>query len=101
MIEKLAMMPVQPTANQLPDAAKESEQTPVKTFGEFLADSLEDTNRLQKESARMKALLAAGKVNDVAEVVIAGQKAQIALNLTVQIRNKAIDAYQELMRMQV
>ena len=49
----------------------------------------------------MKALLAAGKVNDVAEVVIAGQKAQIALNLTVQIRNKAIDAYQELMRMQV
>ena len=101
MIEKLAMMPVQPTANQLLETAKQEEQTPVKTFGEFLADSLEDTNRLQKESERMNALLAAGKVNDVADVVIATQKAQIALNLTVQVRNKAIDAYQELMRMQV
>lgn len=101
MIEKLAMMPVQPTANQITDPVQETVQTPVKTFGEFLTDSLEETNRLQHESGRMRALLAAGQVNDVAEVMIAGQKAQIALNLTVQVRNKAIEAYQELMRMQV
>ena len=45
--------------------------------------------------------LAAGRITDVSEVVIASEKAGIATQLTMQVRNRAIEAYQEIMRMQV
>ena len=42
-----------------------------------------------------------GEIEDISQVVIAGQKAELALQLTLQVRNRAVSAYQELMRMQV
>ena len=77
------------------------EQIEAKPFGEFLADALRDVNALQKQSEKLNADLAAGKVNDLSEVVVAGEKASIAIQLTTQMRNKAVEAYQEIMRMQV
>ena len=62
---------------------------------------MKKTNELQLESDRENALLAAGQIDDVAQVVIASQKADIALQLTLQLRNRAVSAYQEIMRMQV
>ena len=59
------------------------------------------TNALQLESDKQNALLAAGRIEDVSQVVIASQKAEIALQLTLQLRNRAMSAYQEIMRMQV
>ena len=73
----------------------------VKTFGEYMVDALSKTNRLQKESEIMNAALAAGEVEDISDVVIASQKADLALRLTLQVRNRAVSAYQEIMRMQV
>ncbi|MBO6236987.1 MAG: flagellar hook-basal body complex protein FliE, partial [Schwartzia sp.] len=73
----------------------------VKTFGQYMIDALKQTNDLQKKSDAMNAALAAGEVDDISQVVIAGQKAEIALQLTMQVRNRALSAYQELMRMQV
>ncbi|MBE6073321.1 MAG: flagellar hook-basal body complex protein FliE [Selenomonas ruminantium] len=73
----------------------------VKGFGEYLTDALKKTNELQLESDRENALLAAGQIDDVAQVVIASQKADLALQLTLQLRNRAVSAYQEIMRMQV
>jgi len=72
-----------------------------KSFSQFLAESLEEVNKLQIDSQKASQNLAAGKVNDVSEVVIAAEKATIALQLTMQVRNKIVDAYQEIMRMQV
>ena len=76
-------------------------EKPVKSFGEYLETELSRDNKLQKESERLNTALAAGQITDVSEVVIASQKAEIALQLTLQMRNRAIEAYQELMRMQV
>lgn len=42
-----------------------------------------------------------GESDDLHDVLIAGQKADIMLNLTVQIRNKMVESYQEIMRMQI
>ena len=74
---------------------------PVKSFGEFLVDSLKKTNELELESERLNAALAAGRIEDISQVVVASQKAEIALQLTLQLRNRATAAYQEIMRMQV
>ena len=72
-----------------------------KNFGEFLTQALGDVNKLQNDSAKATFDLASGKLQDVSQVTIAAEKATIAMQLTMQVRNKMIDAYQEVMRMQV
>jgi len=72
-----------------------------KNFGEFLTQALGEVNQLQNDSAQASFDLAAGKLQDVSQVTIATEKATIAMQLTMQVRNKMIDAYQEIMRMQV
>ncbi|WP_378957110.1 flagellar hook-basal body complex protein FliE [Pelosinus sp. sgz500959] len=72
-----------------------------KNFGEFLTEALGEVNQLQNDSAKASFDLAAGKLQDVSQVTIAAEKANIAIQLTMQVRNKMIDAYQEVMRMQV
>jgi flagellar hook-basal body complex protein FliE len=101
-LERLEMTPVRPVTMHAESHLGETEEkTPVKTFGEYLTDSLKKTNELIKDSDKWNAALAAGKVEDISQVVIAGQKAEIATQLTLQIRNRAVTAYQEIMRMQV
>jgi flagellar hook-basal body complex protein FliE len=56
---------------------------------------------LQKSSDDKIQQLATGKTDDIAGVMITAEKADIALRTMVQVRNKIIDAYQEIMRMQV
>ena len=98
-IEALKMSPVQMHAvshigeNQLTE--------PPKSFGEFLVDALKATNDLQKHSDAMNAALAAGRVEDISQVMVASQKAEISIQLALQLRNRAVSAYQEIMRMQV
>ena len=98
-ITPLEMTPVKMSAHSHIDEVKPDE--PVKSFGEFLADSLNKANELELESERLKAALATGRIEDVSQVVVAAQKAEIALQLTLQLRNRATAAYQEIMRMQV
>ena len=98
-IEALKMTPVSMHAES---HLGETQEAPVvKTFGEYLGDALGNVNALEQESEKMNALLAAGQVEDISQVVVAAEKADIALQLTLQVRNKAVEAYQEIMRMQV
>ncbi|MDQ0203785.1 flagellar hook-basal body complex protein FliE [Pectinatus haikarae] len=101
-IGTLQMTPVK-LLGQIGDAGSKvvDETKTAKSFGQFLTDALKETNALQKNSEQMDMALAAGKVDDISKVVVASEKAQIALNLTMSLRNKAVDAYQEIMRMQV
>ena len=77
------------------------EQQPVKSFWKFMVDALKKTNELELESEQLNAAMAAGRIEDLSQVVVAAQKAEIALQLTLQLRNRATAAYQEIMRMQV
>jgi flagellar hook-basal body complex protein FliE len=96
----LEMTPVAMSA-QSQIGEKQTKVEEGKSFGDYLTDALKTTNDLQLESDRMNARLAAGQIDDVSQVVIAAQKADIALQLTLQVRNRAVSAYQEIMRMQV
>lgn len=95
-IEQLKLMPTGVTAK-----GQESQVKTDKNFGEYLTNALDKVNQLQHESQQASIDLAAGKVQDLSQVVIATEKATIALQLTMQVRNKVVDAYQEIMRMQV
>jgi flagellar hook-basal body complex protein FliE len=70
-------------------------------FGDLLRDAINQADALQKEADTQSVRLAAGDVEDLHEVVLATEKARIATELAIQIRNKALEAYQEIMRMQV
>ncbi|MBQ1511188.1 MAG: flagellar hook-basal body complex protein FliE [Selenomonadaceae bacterium] len=101
-MEPLQMTPVRQVTMHAESHLGETEDTPVvKSFGEYLVDSLKKTNELVLDSEKWNAALAAGKVEDISQVVVAAQKADIAMQLTLQVRNKATSAYQEIMRMQV
>ncbi|SHI05140.1 flagellar hook-basal body complex protein FliE [Sporanaerobacter acetigenes] len=71
------------------------------SFGDYLKNSIDEVNRLQVESQNYKNLLATGEVDNLHDVTIAAEKANIALQLTMSIRNKVVDAYREIMRMQI
>lgn len=71
------------------------------SFSQYLNDSINKVSNLQHESEKIANDFAVGNTDNIHEVLIAGEKADIALQLTMQIRNKLLDAYNEIMRMQI
>ncbi|GAE36022.1 flagellar hook-basal body complex protein FliE [Halalkalibacter akibai] len=71
------------------------------SFKTALSNAIKDVNELQNVSAVKTELLAKGEIDNLHDVMITGQKASITLQATVEVRNKVIEAYQEIMRMQV
>jgi flagellar hook-basal body complex protein FliE len=72
-----------------------------KSFGQFLTEAIGDVNALQQNAGQMVERYAAGERMDIHQVMIALEQASTALALTVQVRNKLVEAYQEIMRTQV
>lgn len=71
-------------------------------FGNMLEDALQSVNALQSEAGDKKRAFEMGDSNvTLAEVMIASSKSGIALDATVQIRNKFVEAYKEIMSMPV
>ena len=82
--------------------------TPEKTaksafegFFDAAVKLLDDTNRLQIEDEQIAIDYAAGKIQDELAVALAQQKAYSSLNFTVQVTNRIIEAYREIMRISV
>jgi flagellar hook-basal body complex protein FliE len=74
---------------------------PEVSFGQFLQSALEKVSGMEKQSSQLKSDFAAGKTDNITDVLIASEKATIALQYTMQIRNKVMDAYSEIMRMNI
>ena len=69
------------------------------SFGEILKQSVNEVNRLQLEADKSIEALVSGKNKDIHGTMIAISKADLAFRMTLQVRNKVIEAYQEIMRM--
>ena len=69
-----------------------------QSFGDVLKDSLQEVNDLQVNADRAVEDLASGRNKNIHETMINISKADLAFRMTLQIRNKAIEAYQEIMR---
>lgn len=85
--------------NDAPDV--ENFGTVHKSFGDFLADSVQRVNSLQKDANFAMEKLATGKSQNIHETMMAIERAEIAFKTMNQIRSKVIDAYREIMRMQI
>jgi flagellar hook-basal body complex protein FliE len=93
---------INPILQQPINLTKKQEDSKVdgKGFGEVLKDSIEKVNALQLESDEAIKSFAKGESKDIHETMIAVQKADISFRMMMQIRNKIVEAYQEVMRMQ-
>jgi len=71
------------------------------SFFSYLKDALHEVDDLQKEAAFSAQKLALGDEEYLHNTVIAYEKANLALQLTIEVRNKIVEAYQEIMRIQM
>ncbi len=83
------------------DATKNSSSVNGENFKQFLQKSLEQVNQMQAESEAAQEALVTGKTDDVTQVMSAVEKADIAFNTLMAVRNKLVEAYQDVLRMQI
>lgn len=79
----------------------EVEPSSGSSFQTLFKDAINHVNASQKESEILTNQLVTGEAEDIHQVMIAAQKASLSLQLTVQVRNRVIESYQEIMRMQM
>ncbi len=93
--------PIQSPFLQTDAIAKPTPNNNVSGFSDIFKKSLAEVNAAQNQSDKLTGQLVTGEVQNVHEVMIASQKANLSLQMTVQVRNKVVEAYQEVMRMQL
>lgn len=72
-----------------------------KTFGDFLTDSINNVNTLQTQANESIQKLVTGENKNIHETMLQVEQAEIAFKTMNQIRQKVLDAYREVMKMQV
>jgi flagellar hook-basal body complex protein FliE len=70
-------------------------------FAEFFNHTIDELNGLSQKSQHLQQRFVANGDVELQDVMVAGNEAELALKLTMQIRNKVLDAYREIMRMSV
>lgn len=70
------------------------------TFAEALNSTLEQLEAMEEQAHADSLALAAGTLDNPQEALVNAEKAELALQLVLEVRNKCLDAYNEIMRMQ-
>jgi flagellar hook-basal body complex protein FliE len=98
----LRILDQQGAALEIPDAsASGAGEADSRSFGAMLRSALSEVDAMQKQSGEMVQRFSTGERLDIHQVMIAMEKASTAMALTMQVRNKLVDAYQEVMRTSV
>ncbi len=96
-------------SNLLQDVHKASQGAPTTTttttptggFGAALTDALHGVAASQQNAEALSAGYERGEVTDIAKVMLARQESGVAFEATLQVRNRLLSAYQDIMRMGV
>ncbi|AHA30109.1 flagellar hook-basal body protein FliE [Exiguobacterium sp. MH3] len=82
----------------------QNQMTPKTTpsdFSEVLSQAMNGLNATQSASSQARVDLATGKSTDLHNIMIKTEEASLSMQLAIEVRNKGIEAYQEMMRMQL
>ena len=83
------------------DAAAPASEAPSGGFTSALKSALDSVNSVQGRASALSEGYDKGEVTDIAKVMLARQEAGVAFEATLQVRNKLLSAYQDIMRMGV
>lgn len=76
------------------------EPPPAKeNFAGLLKSMVEDVNEIQHDAAELETRFLKGEISDVHQVMIAAEEASVSFKLLMEIRNKLLESYREIMRM--
>ncbi len=89
------------TNNKLVDFNSNKEQKSAVNFSDIFKDAINEVVTDINAAEELSKQAAIGNVEDLHDVTIALEKANLGLQLTVQVRDKVVEAYQEIMRMQI
>ncbi|PCH62159.1 MAG: flagellar hook-basal body complex protein FliE [Gammaproteobacteria bacterium] len=96
------MRAAQAQATQQTNSVSAGQESGRVDFSELVKTAVDKVNETQQASSKLKTAFEMGDPNvSLAEVMIAGQKATVAFEATMQVRNKLVKAYEEVMRMAV
>lgn len=87
--------------NQSIQIARDGAKVVDKSFGDVLNNAINSVDQTEKESINMMQKLATGEVDNIHEVFLATQKAELTLNMALEVKNKVVEAYKEIMRLQL
>ncbi|MEZ0244700.1 MAG: flagellar hook-basal body complex protein FliE [Sphingomonas sp.] len=87
-------------ANSVTPATGASESKPT-SFAATLENALKDVNQAQNKAGELSAAYERGETVDIAKVMLARQEASVGFEATLQVRNKLLSAYQNIMNMPV
>lgn len=87
-------------ANTVAPASGFTEATPT-SFAATLENALKDVNQAQHRSSELSSAYERGETVDIAKVMLARQEASVGFEATLQVRNKLLSAYQNIMNMPV
>lgn len=91
---------IQPST-QAPKPAGSSPGKPQGSFGDMLKQAVTEINQLQNSADKAITNVHLGQSGSIHEAMIALEKADLSFRAMMQVRNKILEAYQEVMRMQV
>lgn len=100
-MEITPIKPISPLNSALGTQAPVASQSATSDFSKILGEALNSLAETENNANDMMSRLAAGEDVDLHQVMLAAQEADIAFQVALQTRNKLVDAYQEIMRMQV
>ena len=83
------------------NSIKDNKSSINTDFSKILSDSLEKVNELQKKGDKAMAGIATGQVKDLHQAAIAIDKAELSMKMMLEVRNKALNAYKEILRTQI
>lgn len=92
---------VNPASHAAPKPPQGPSEADGPGFREVLMKNIEQVNKLQQDAEMAIEDLHAGRRDDPAQVMIAKQKADMAFNMLLQVRNKMVSAYEEIKQMRV
>ena len=90
----VSAMQMRPPAVRMPEGGG-------KSFKDVLADTVSEVERLQTEADTTIKQLVAGEITDVAEAMVAVERADVSFQTMMTVRNRVLTAYEEIMRMQI
>ena len=100
-VPQLGKSPLQPLMPRPEGPQPETQQPQEISFRESIRNFVHDVDGMQKDAGQKVQDFIAGEISDVHDVMIAVEKATTSFQLLMELRNKILDAYQEIKRMQV
>jgi len=101
-VNSIEFLPIRNEYSQLSEiSAAKSEGPGKEKFGEWFTNELQALNEQILTSESNLEKLATGEMNNLHEVMMSLEKAKLSFQLTMQVRNKLLEGYQEIMRMQI